>query len=170
MERKTVECCGKLPQSLAQTFKEKTINKIKTKIVAENEDFIPQYKTDGAACCDLKAFCPNGDMFIGIGETAKIDCGFKMQMPAGYEAQIRSRSGLASKGIFVTNGIGTIDSDFVGNLCVLLTNLSKEVFVVKCRDRIAQMAVKPIYYFDFEEVNCLDETDRNEGGFGSTGI
>jgi dUTP pyrophosphatase len=177
MERKTVTCCSKVPQSITEGFKEKASNQIKTKIVAE-DGFIPQYKTEDAACCDLRAFLPEGDIVLEVGETRRIGCGFKIQMQEGYEAQIRSRSGHASKGIMVvdedgivvTNGVGTIDSGFRDQLSVVLTNLSKDKFKISHKDRIAQMAIKPVYYFDFEQVDELDPSERGEGGWGSTGV
>jgi dUTP pyrophosphatase len=169
MERKKAICCSKVPQSITESFNERSSSKIKTRIIAEDERFIPQYETEGAACCDLRAFLPEGSVVMEIGETRKIGCGFKIQMPEGYEAQIRSRSGRASKGIIVTNGIGTIDADFRFELCVVLTNLSKDKITIEHGDRIAQMAIKPVYYFDFEQVAQLDPSERN-GGFGSTGV
>jgi dUTP pyrophosphatase len=144
-------------------------HRVKTKIVADSPEFIPQYETKGAACCDLKA-CLDGDsIFIGTMETAKIYVGFKIGLPFGYEAQIRPRSGFGAKSIIVPNSPGTIDEDFTGKMCVLLTNLKQETVEIKHMDRIAQMALKPVWYFDFEEVDTLDNTERGEGGFGSTG-
>ena len=152
-----------------------TARKQKTQIVADSPEFIPEYKTSGAACCDLKANIPpdeNGQrtLYIGHMETVKVDVGFSIAVPPGYEAQIRARSGFAAKGMIVTNGIGTIDEDYRGKMCVLLTNLSGEPWPIHHLDRIAQMALKPVWHFGFEPVDTLDITERAEGGFGSTGV
>ncbi len=99
-----------------------------------------------------------------------MDVGFSIAVPPGFEAQIRPRSGFGAKGIIVPNAPGTIDSPFRGRMCVLLTNLGKEPRPINHMDRIAQMALAPVWYFDFEPVDTLNTTDRGEGGFGSTGI
>lgn len=145
-------------------------HRIKTKIVAESPEFIPQYETKGAACCDLKAFLNGDPISIGSMETVKIYVGFKIAVPFGYEAQIRPRSGFGAKAIIVPNSPGTIDEDYRGKMCVLLTNLKQTTEEIKHGDRIAQMALKPVWYFDFEDVDTLDNTERGEGGFGSTGV
>jgi dUTP pyrophosphatase len=147
----------------------------KTKIVADSPEFIPEYKTIGAACCDLKANIPpdkdgQRTLYIGHMETVKVDVGFSIAIPPGFEAQIRPRSGFGAKGLIVPNSPGTIDFDFRGRMCVLLTNLSGESRPIHHLDRIAQMALKPVWRFDFEPVDTLDTTERGEGGFGSTGV
>jgi len=150
-------------------------NRVPTKIKADHPDFIPQYKTRGAACCDLMANITEPDVHgkyeltIIPGATVSVDCGFSIQLVPGYEAQVRSRSGMASRGLIVTNGIGTIDADYRGRLKVILTNVGKEVIVIRHKDRIAQMALKPVWYFVWDETDQLDESDRGAGGFGSTG-
>lgn len=153
----------------ANRYVPKVLNRIKVKIKADSAQFIPTYAHADDACCDLRANLPDGPLTIGVLETVKIDAGFSMQMPPGYEAQIRPRSSMGAKAIIMPNSIGTIDSPYTGRICVLLTNLSKEPFVVNHFDRIAQMAIKPVYYFDFEEVDSFETTERGDGGFGSTG-
>jgi len=164
----------KLPKSQAN-YVEKVRRNILTKIVADSPEFIPAYKTSGAACCDLMANIPLNDkgervLVIGHMETVKIDVGFSMAVPSGFEAQIRPRSGFGAKGIIVPNSPGTIDEDYRGRMCVLLTNLSKDPWPIHHLDRIAQMALKPVWYFGFDPVDTLDITERGDGGFGSTGV
>lgn len=133
---------------------------------------LPEYQTDGASGMDLLSV---EDVQIEKGKTAVVHTGIKMIVPKGYEIQIRSRGGLASKGIFVTNGPGTVDSDYRGELMVLLTNLSSNSIPFKIRrgDRVAQMVVAPVVIAKLKEVyefEIDDEvTDRGEGRFASTG-
>lgn len=132
------------------------------------------YKSRGAACCDLIANIPPnelGERIIRLapGHSETIDCGFSMALPPGWEAQLRCRSGMAQKSIQVTNGIGTIDDDYRGRVMVILNNAGREIVNIKHGDRFAQMALKPVFYFQWNIVNALDETERGEGGFGSTG-
>lgn len=175
--RSPVKCEHVLPETMANiVFKDP--RRIKTKIVADSSDFIPIYKHEDDACCDLKAnvatintdFAVSKYIVVEPMQTVKIDCGMSMAVPNGYEAQIRCRSGLGSRGIIVTNSPGTIDHGFTGRICVLLTNLSKEPFVVNHLDRIAQMSLKPVWRFDFIQTDTLDNTERGEGGWGSTGV
>jgi dUTP pyrophosphatase len=169
---------SKMPQTNANDYLTKQSNKILTKIVADSSEFIPTYSTKGAACCDLKAniqilepdLTVVKSITVGTLETVKIDCGFSMQLPEGFEAQIRPRSGFGAKGLIVPNSPGTIDEDYRGRMCVLLTNLKSEPVVINHLDRIGQMALKPVWYFDFQWVDTLDNTERGIGGFGSTGI
>lgn len=149
-------------------------NRIPARIVADDPMFIPMYKSPGAAAADLVANIEpdeNGVREIRLlpGRLATVDCGFKMALEPGWEAQIRCRSGLASRGVQVTNGVGTIDDDYRGRVCVLLNNAGREIVVIKHGDRVAQMALKPVYYFSWQVVKELDSTERGEGGFGSTG-
>jgi len=99
-----------------------------------------------------------------------IDSGIKLSLPEGLEAQVRARSGLASDGIVVPNGPGTIDSDYRGEIKVLLQNHGDEPFTVERGDRIAQLTVQRVQRFEWNPVDSLDNTDRGKGGFGSTGI
>ena len=148
--------------------------RIPVKIKADNPQFIPMYKTAGSVAADLVANIPaneTGDRVIhlGPGHIEVIDCGFNMALPVGWEAQIRCRSGLATRGVQVTNGIGTIDSDFRGRVTVIVNNAGREIINIKHGDRFAQMALKPVWYFAWDVTDVLDETERGENGLGSTG-
>ncbi len=129
---------------------------------------LPEYKTDGSSGMDLMA---NVEQTVKIlsGEKKIISTGIMVAIPEQYEIQIRPRSGLAAKnGISVLNTPGTIDSDYRGEIKVILINLGKDIFEIKKNDRIAQMIVCPIIKVELEEVESLPETVRGEGGFGST--
>ena len=129
---------------------------------------LPEYKTDGSSGMDLMA---NVEQTIKIlpGEKKIISTGIMVAIPKEYEIQIRPRSGLAAKnGISVLNTPGTIDSDYRGEIKVILINLGKNIFEIKKNDRIAQMIVCPIIKVELEEVESLPETVRGKGGFGST--
>ena len=130
---------------------------------------LPKYETSGSSGMDLSA---NIDAKINIepGKTAIIPTGLALSIPKGFEIQIRPRSGLAAKQkISVLNTPGTIDSDYRGEIKVILINLSQESFKVEKGLRIAQMVVCPVVQAQLKEVNDLNETGRGEGGFGSTG-
>lgn len=132
---------------------------------------MPAYETALAAGADLRAAVPDDTpMIIAPGERALIPTGFAMALPAGYEAQIRPRSGLANKhGITCLNTPGTIDADYRGEVKVLLINHGQEAFTINRGERIAQMVIAPITQPAFERVEELSETKRGAGGFGSTG-
>ena len=132
---------------------------------------LPSYQTAGAAGMDLYA-CVDDQVVLKPMERLAVPCGFKMAISNGYEAQIRPRSGLALKhGISMPNSPGTIDSDYRGEICVLLINLGAEDFIIKKGDRIAQMVISSVVQAQLVEVDALlDDTDRGEGGFGSTGV
>lgn len=131
---------------------------------------LPSYATWGSAGFDLHAVIEN-DVVIKSHERALIHTGIAIALPDGYEAQIRSRSGLALKnGVIVLNSPGTIDSDYRGEIMVILYNTSKEDFVVQRGMRIAQMVVQSYEKVEFDIVCNLSETIRNMGGFGSTGL
>jgi dUTP pyrophosphatase len=131
---------------------------------------LPKYETEGSAGLDIRAFIPC-DLVIQPMGRAKIPTGLFLEIPDGYEAQVRPRSGLASKwGITVLNSPGTIDSDYRGELEVILINTGSESFTVKNGDRIAQMIISPVVRVSISEVDRLSETRRGSGGFGSTGI
>ena len=130
---------------------------------------LPEYGTDGAAGADIRAFIPS-PITLHPGERIAVPTGLKMEIPPEYEVQIRPRSGLALKsGITVLNAPGTIDSDYRGEVKVILINLSSEDFIIHSGDRIAQMVVARYEKVVWEEVEALDDTERGEGGFGSTG-
>lgn len=130
----------------------------------------PIYATPDSAGFDIQAYLPDGDFVLKAGERALIPTGYYFEIPKGYEAQIRARSGLAIKhGIGLVNGIGTVDSDYRGEWNVPLINWSKDDFLIKDGERIAQVVVSRVYKVDIEEVSELSITERGEGGFGHTG-
>lgn len=132
---------------------------------------LPFYATPGSAAMDLHA-CLDEDVVIPAGGRALIPTGIAIALPdAGYVALVFARSGLAvRKGICLSNGVGVIDSDYRGEVCVGLCNTTAEPFTVRCGDRIAQLAVLPVVQPTLRLVDELDETDRGAGGFGSTGV
>lgn len=131
---------------------------------------LPSYESEAAAGMDLRA-AVNDPLTIKPGERKLVPTGFKMALPAGYEAQIRPRSGLAYKhGITMLNSPGTIDSDYRGEVKVLAINHGEEDFSITHGDRIAQMVIAPVSRATIRESQSLDETERNLGGFGSTGV
>ncbi len=130
---------------------------------------IPSYQTEHAAGMDLHAAIAE-PIELAPGEIRLVPCGFSIAVPVGYEAQVRPRSGLASKhGISMPNAPGTIDADYRGEVKVPLINLGREVFHVEPDMRIAQMIVAPVARCEIEVVEELDATVRGAGGFGSTG-
>ncbi len=129
---------------------------------------MPEMATSGAAGYDL---CASKAVIIKSGEYEKVPTGIRISMPEGLEAQIRPRSGLAAKhGVTVLNAPGTIDSDYRGEICVILINHGKKDFEIEPGMRIAQMVFSKVIKVDFKQVEQLDETNRGEGGFGSTGV
>lgn len=142
------------------------------KIQVRNESGLPLpvYKTDGSAGIDLQASI-EAPVTLKPLERRLIPTGLYMAIPKGYEGQIRGRSGLALKyGITLANGIGTIDSDYRGEIKVILINLSNQEYTINRGDRIAQFVLAKYEKIEFEEVNSLDQTNRGAGGFGHTGI
>jgi len=130
---------------------------------------LPRYQTEHAAGMDLHAALSE-PVTIRPGEIRMIPCGFAMAVPVGFEAQVRPRSGLASKhGISMPNTPGTIDADYRGEVIVPLINLGREPFTIERNMRIAQMVVSPVAHCTIETVDELGETVRGAGGFGSTG-
>ena len=130
---------------------------------------LPKYKTDGASGMDLMAFIEK-PINLEPGKSCLIPTGLSVAFPKEYEIQIRPRSGLAAKNnISVLNTPGTIDSDYRGEIKVILYNHGKEDFLINNKDRIAQMVLTPVIKMNFEETEELPETIRGEGGFGSTG-
>lgn len=129
---------------------------------------VPVYATSGAAGMDVVSA---EDVILSPGGRHAVATGFAMAIPEGYEAQVRPRSGLALKhGISLPNTPGTIDSDYRGELKIIMINLSAEPFVIRRGDRVAQLVVAPVQLAAFMEVAELDDTARGEGGFGSTGV
>lgn len=142
---------------------------MKVKIVNKSAYHSPSYATPYSAGVDLKANIAE-PVTLGSLERTMIPTGLFIQLPEGYEAQVRPRSGLAAKhGITVTNSPGTIDADYRGEVCVLLVNLSKDPFTIEPGERIAQMVIARHEHVEWEEVEQLDESSRGTGGFGSTG-
>lgn len=142
---------------------------MKIKIVNNGTQPLPQYATNGSAGMDLRANIEN-PILIKPLDRKLIPTGLHIALPEGYEAQIRPRSGLAIKhGITCLNTPGTIDSDYRGDVGVILVNLSNEDYVVQPGERIAQMIINKYERVEFEVVETLDETERGEGGFGHTG-
>ena len=148
-----------------------TLEKLTLKIKRlENFVSMPEYKTSGASAMDLVAAISE-DIIIPAGEIRMIPTGIAIELPHNTEAQVRSRSGLAiKKGIAVVNGIGTIDEDYRGEICVGLINHSKVDFKIQRGDRIAQMAIMEVLKPEILLSDDLSETSRAEGGFGSTGV
>lgn len=131
---------------------------------------LPQYETEGSAGMDIRAYI-NDPVVIQPGKRALISTGLYMEIPVGYEVQIRARSGLAVKhGIGLANGIGTIDSDYRGEIKVALINWGEEAFIVNNGDRIAQMVIARYEQVQLEISEKLSETERGSGGFGHTGV
>jgi len=130
---------------------------------------LPAPATAGSAGCDLAAAI-EGEITLAPGERALIPSGFAIALPAAHEAQVRPRSGLAlAHGIVVPNAPGTIDSDYRGELKVILMNAGAEPFTLRRGDRIAQLVVAPVVAAVFDEVDSLEDTGRGTGGFGHTG-
>ena len=130
---------------------------------------LPAYQSDLAAGLDLLAAVEN-TLWLEPGSRALVPTGLAMALPAGFEAQVRPRSGLAAKhGVTVLNTPGTIDADYRGEVKVILINLGDTAFEIARGDRIAQMVIAPVLQAEIEEVDILSETSRGAGGFGSTG-
>ena len=131
---------------------------------------MPEYATSGSAGMDVRAAI-NDTLTIKAGGVALVSTSIAIALSEGYECQVRSRSGLAAKnGIFALNAPGTIDSDYRGEIKVILANFSKDDFIINRGDRIAQLVVTQYDKVQWQVVRFLDETLRNDGGFGSTGV
>jgi len=143
---------------------------MKIRIINESQHDLPSYGTIASAGVDLRA---NIEESISLASLEKVvvPTGLFMEIPIGYEAQVRPRSGLAFKhGVTVLNSPGTIDADYRGEIKVILVNLSKDTFVIENGERIAQMVIAAHEQAEWVEVEELDNTDRGTGGFGSTGV
>lgn len=139
------------------------------RILAEEGASLPEYKTEGSAGADLRAFLREA-IALGPGERTAVPTGLRIELPPGFEAQVRPRSGLALRdGVTCLNSPGTIDSDYRGEIRVILVNLGSEAAIVRPGDRIAQLVVAPVIRARFAAVDSLAETERGAGGFGSTG-
>lgn len=134
-----------------------------------NKAQVPLYQTDQAAAMDLHAVLDE-PLTLASLDRAVVPCGFAIELPKGYEAQIRARSGLAAKhGIAMANGVGTIDADYRGEIGVILVNLSRDAYTIQPGDRIAQMVIARHETVQWQEVESLSQTSRATGGYGSTG-
>lgn len=144
-------------------------NKIKIFVFTEDEELLPLYGSDEAAGADVRAAIKE-ELTLQPGETKLVPTGLKVEIPNGYEVQVRPRSGLALKfGITVLNTPGTIDSDYRGAIGVILINHGKEPFTVLPKMRIAQLVVQQVERADFLPKKALETSARGEGGFGHTG-
>jgi len=131
---------------------------------------VPKYMTPGSAGMDIRVSSKSDNILVKAGDIKVFDTGLKMSIPEGYEAQIRSRSGLAVKGICVVNSPGTIDSDYRGEIRIAIINNSYNHVVIRNHERIAQIIITRVSQPNIKVVDSLDETERNDGGFGSTGV
>jgi len=142
-------------------------NPITVKFIKLDGGEVPEYMTGNAAGCDVKSV---DTLFLQPSETRVVRTGLAMEIPTGYECQVRSRSGLAARhSVVVLNSPGTIDSDYRGELKVILHNHGHETFEIKSGDRIAQLVFSQIEQVVFTAVDSLQDTDRGDGGLGSTG-
>ncbi|MGE3683007.1 MAG: dUTP diphosphatase [Bdellovibrionales bacterium] len=131
---------------------------------------IPQYATVGSSGMDVRA-CLDEEVVLDPGQRQLIPTGLSLEIPQGYEIQVRPRSGLAiSRGLTLLNTPGTVDADYRGELKVIAVNLGQEPIHIQDQERIAQLVVCPVIHAQIEEVEDLTETERGEGGFGSTGV
>lgn len=143
---------------------------VKINIINKSKNKLPEYATKGSAGCDLRANL-DGAIVLNPGERKLVGTGLYIELPEGYEAQVRPRSGLAMKfGITCVNSPGTIDSDYRGEVGVELINLGNMPVTIKNGDRIAQMVISRYSQAEFNIVSKLSETERGEGGYGHTGI
>lgn len=144
---------------------------LNVKIINESHHPLPEYSTEASAGMDLRAFLPDGPVTLApLGRTL-IPTGLRIQLPVGYECQIRPRSGLALRsGITVLNTPGTVDADYRGEIRVILVNLSDTPFTVNDGERICQMVIAAHERVQWQPCETLDETTRGDGGFGHTGI
>lgn len=143
---------------------------MKVKIINRSGNKLPEYATTGSAGMDLRAWVSH-PIVLQPMERVLVPTGIHIQLPEGYECQIRPRSGLALKhGITLLNSPGTIDADYRGEIGVILVNLSKDPFVINSGERICQMVVAPYTRVEWEKADSLDDTERADGGFGHTGV
>ncbi len=140
-----------------------------TKLPGADDVPLPAYASEGAAGLDLRAVVEK-ELLLPPGDRALVPTGLAIAVPPGYEAQVRPRSGLALRhGIVLPNSPGTIDSDYRGELHVIMANAGTEPFAIQRGDRIAQLVLAPVARLEWDEVDELPESERGAGGFGSTG-
>lgn len=146
------------------------MDSLKIKVLNRSHHPLPAYGTHEAAGMDLRAYLPEGPMTLRPMQRALIPTGIHIQLPAGYECQIRPRSGLAlNYGISIVNSPGTVDADYRGEIGIILINLGENDFTVNDGDRIAQMVIARYDHVIWEPVKELDRTEREDGAFGHTG-
>ncbi|HZW37701.1 MAG TPA: dUTP diphosphatase [Ignavibacteriaceae bacterium] len=149
------------------------LNRIPIKVKRLSEDFkdvaLPEYTTEGSAGMDIRA-AVSEDVVLRAGKIVLVPTNLSVEIPEGFEIQVRPRSGLAIKhGIGILNAPGTIDSDYRGEVKIILFNFSEEDFIIKRGDRIAQIIVSKVYRGELFETDDLEDSERGEGGFGHTG-
>lgn len=146
------------------------MDRLKVKIINKSGMELPSYETTEAAGMDIRA-CIDKPITLQSLDRVLIPTGLKVQLPPGYEMQIRPRSGLALRnGITLANSPGTVDADFRGEISVIVINLSREPFTINPGERICQMVIAPYSHVEWEPVHELDRTKREDGGFGHTGL
>lgn len=146
------------------------MERLKIKVINKSHHPLPDYGTFEAAGMDVRAYLPEGKVILKPGQRALIPTGLYMQLPQGYECQIRPRSGLALQhGITVLNSPGTVDADYRGEIGIILANLGQNDFEVNDGERICQMVIKTYTKVEWEPVERLDRTEREDGAFGHTG-
>lgn len=175
----TIKKKGSVKTKLVKLPKVQEINpfEIPVDIVADSDMFIPVYQTPGAVCVDLVANVPSNvhgmsRCTITSRTVVKIDCGFSMAIPPGYKCEIVLRSGHSDRGLIVTNAPGQIDFDYRGRVGVNLGNVGHEIIVIDHGERFAQMFITPVYHIRWNRKGSVEDlgvTQRNNGGFGSTG-
>jgi len=143
---------------------------MQVKILKKHPDaIVPKYATKGASGLDLHARIPH-DIYLQPGVRFTCPTGIGIELPDGFEAQVRGRSGMAKKhGVTVIQGVGTVDSDYTGEICAILINHGDQAAKIEPGQRIAQMVIAPVVRVELVEADFLSETERGEGGFGSTG-
>ncbi|AVQ31294.1 dUTP diphosphatase [Fusobacterium varium] len=145
------------------------MEKVVVKVVREGNVLLPKYETSGSAGMDVRANIEE-PIILGSLERVLVPTGLKIAIPEGYEVQVRPRSGLAIKhGITLLNTPGTIDSDYRGELKIIMVNLSKDEYTINPQERIGQLVLNKVAQMELVEVDSLDETERGAGGFGHTG-
>lgn len=147
------------------------MDRVEIKVINKSHHPLPAYETFEAAGMDVHAYLPEGPVTLKPGERTLISTGLYIQLPSGYECQIRPRSGLALRhGISIVNTPGTVDADYRGEIGIILINLGQEDFTVNDGDRICQMVIKQYSKVKWEPVERLDRTKREDGKFGHTGV
>ena len=147
------------------------MKQLKVRIINRSGNPLPAYSTPESAGMDVRAWLPDGPVTLMPGHRALIGTGLYMELPAGYECQVRPRSGLALRhGISIVNSPGTVDADYRGEVGVILINLGQEPFTVTSGERICQIVIKEYVPVQWDEVSSLDPSERGDGGFGPTGV